>query len=44
VDRERALELVRNRPDLSFQAADLLAHEVRDLREWQASRIGAAPD
>lgn len=42
VDRERALELVRNRPDLSFQAADLLAHEVRDLREWQASRTGAA--
>ena len=44
VDRERALELVRDRPDLSFQAADLLAHEVRDLREWQASRIGAAPE
>jgi CRP-like cAMP-binding protein len=36
VDRERALELVHQRHDLCFQAADLLAREVRALREWQA--------
>jgi CRP-like cAMP-binding protein len=36
VDRETALELVRQRQDLCFQAADLLAREVRNLREWQA--------
>jgi CRP-like cAMP-binding protein len=41
VDRERALELVRQRLDLCFQAADLLAQEVRSLREWQASHLGA---
>ena len=39
VDRERALELIRNRLDLCFQAADLLAQEVRSLREWQASQV-----
>ena len=39
VDRERALELIRNRLDLCFQAADLLAQEVRSLREWQASHM-----
>ena len=43
VDRERALELVRQRLDLCFQAADLLAQEVRNLREWQASHIGGGP-
>lgn len=36
VDRQTALELVRRRRDLCFQAADLLAREVRNLREWQA--------
>ena len=41
VDRKRALELVRKRLDLCFQAADLLAREVRELREWQASHMGA---
>lgn len=40
VDRERALELVRQRHDLCFQAADLLAREVRELREWQALHCG----
>ena len=40
VDREKALELVRRRLDLCFQAADLLAREVRELREWQASHMG----
>jgi len=40
VDRERALELVRQRHDLCLQAADLLAHEVRSLREWQATHLG----
>ena len=39
VDREAALELVRRRQDLCFQAADLLAREVRNLREWQASHM-----
>jgi len=39
VDRERALELIRQRLDLCFQAADLLAQEVRSLREWQASQV-----
>ena len=39
VDRERALELIRRRLDLCFQAADLLAQEVRSLREWQASHV-----
>ena len=39
VDRERALELIRRRLDLCFQAADLLAQEVRSLREWQASQV-----
>jgi CRP/FNR family cyclic AMP-dependent transcriptional regulator len=43
VDRERALELVRQRHDLCFQAADLLAREVRALREWQALHSGVAP-
>ena len=41
VDRERALELVRKRLDLCFQAADLLARDVRELRTWQASHFGA---
>jgi CRP-like cAMP-binding protein len=36
VERERALDLVRQRLDLCLQAADLLAREVRSLREWQA--------
>ena len=40
VDRVRALQLVRERLDLCFQAADLLAREVRELREWQASHMG----
>jgi len=40
VDRERALELVRKRLDLCFQAADLLAREIRSLREWQATHLG----
>lgn len=40
VDRERALELVRERLDLCLQAADLLAREVRSLREWQAGHMG----
>jgi CRP-like cAMP-binding protein len=43
VDRERALELVRQRQDLCFQAADLLAREVRALREWQARHSGVDP-
>ena len=43
VDRERALELIRNRLDLCLQAADLLAQEVRSLREWQAAHMGANP-
>ena len=43
VDRERALQLIRNRLDLCFQAADLLAQEVRSLREWQAANMGANP-
>ena len=41
VDRKRALELVRQRLDLCFQAADLLAREVKELREWQASHMGS---
>ena len=40
VNRERALELVHNRLDLCFQAADLLAREIRSLREWQATHLG----
>lgn len=36
VDRARALQLVRERLDLCLEAANLLAHEVRQLREWQA--------
>ncbi|HYN16240.1 MAG TPA: cyclic nucleotide-binding domain-containing protein [Terriglobales bacterium] len=40
VERERALELVRERLDLCFQAADLLARELRSLREWQLTRMG----
>jgi CRP-like cAMP-binding protein len=39
VDRERALELVHKRLDLCFQAADLLAREIRSLREWQATHL-----
>ena len=39
VDRDRALELISKRLDLCFQAADLLAQEVRSLREWQASHV-----
>lgn len=41
VAREQALELVRQRLDLCFQAADLLAREIRSLREWQAAHLGA---
>ena len=36
VAREQALELIRKRIDLCFQATDLLAREIRSLREWQA--------
>ena len=36
VDRERAWQLVRGRLDLCLEAINLLAHEVRQLREWQA--------
>ena len=39
VNRERALALVQNRLDLCFQAADLLAREIRSLREWQATHL-----
>ena len=39
VDRERALALVHKRLDLCFQAADLLAREIRSLREWQATHL-----
>jgi CRP-like cAMP-binding protein len=39
VDRKRALELVHQRQDLCFQAADLLARELGNLREWQALHI-----
>ena len=37
VDRGRALELMRERLDLCLEAAKLLAHEVRQLREWHAA-------
>jgi CRP-like cAMP-binding protein len=40
VERTRALELVRQRLDLCLQAADLLARELRSLREWQLTRMG----
>ena len=40
VAREPALELIRKRIDLCFQATDLLAREIRSLREWQASHLG----
>jgi CRP-like cAMP-binding protein len=43
VDREKALDLVRNRLDLCLQAADLLARELRSLREWQAGYMGVHP-
>ena len=36
VDRGRAFELIRERLDLCLEAAKLLAHEVRQLRELQA--------
>lgn len=36
VARESALELIHKRLDLCFQAADLLAREIRRLREVQA--------
>lgn len=36
VARATALELIRRRVDLCLQAADLLAREIRGLREWQA--------
>ena len=39
VDREAALDLVRRHLDLCLQAADLLAREVRNLREWQAAHM-----
>jgi len=41
VDVASALELVRNRLDLCLQAADLLASEVRALRQWQAEQMDA---
>jgi len=40
VAREQALELIRKRIDLCFQATDLLAREIRSLREWQAAHLG----
>jgi len=43
VDCERALQLVRERLDLCLQAADLLAREVRSLREWQVEHMGVQP-
>jgi hypothetical protein len=39
VDRERALQLFRDRLDLCFQAAQLLADGVRELRERQAALV-----
>jgi CRP/FNR family transcriptional regulator len=39
VDRQRALDLVQERRDLCFQAADLLARELGNLREWQALHL-----
>jgi len=36
VDCRRALQLVRERLDLCLEATKLLAHEVRQLPEWQA--------
>lgn len=39
VEQEVALSLLRNRMDLCFQAADILACEVRDLRKRQADVI-----
>jgi CRP-like cAMP-binding protein len=40
VAREPALELIRTRIDLCLQAADLMAREIRSLREWQAAHLG----
>jgi len=40
VERDRALEVVHKRVDLCFQAADLLAREIRSLREWQVAHLG----
>jgi CRP-like cAMP-binding protein len=40
VEREKALQLVRQRLDLCLQAADLLAREVHELRSWQAEHMG----
>lgn len=42
VDRERALQLVRERPTLCFEAVDLLANELRDLRDWHVTHMQAA--
>ena len=39
VDRNKALELVHQRVDLCFQAADVLARELGSLREWQATHL-----
>jgi CRP/FNR family cyclic AMP-dependent transcriptional regulator len=39
VERQAALDLVRRRLNLCMQAADLLAREVRSLREWQAAHM-----
>jgi CRP/FNR family transcriptional regulator, cyclic AMP receptor protein len=39
VERELALTLVRKRADLCLEAANLLACEVKDLREWQAGHM-----
>jgi len=42
VDRERALQLVHERLSLCFEAVDLLAREVMELREWHAMDMQAA--
>ena len=44
VERGLALHLLRKRLDLCLQAANLLACEVRELRAWQAERMGILPD
>ena len=43
VERERALQLIRSRLDLCSQAAELLANELRELREWQAAISRSSP-
>ena len=39
VERNKALELVHQRVDLCFEAADVLARELGSLREWQATHL-----